>query len=104
LSPDPQFGLSGVAGHRQFHDLAKGGNAPIATEALNRIGALYGIEADIRGQPADTRRTARQERTKPLVDALKTWLGEQLPKLPRASDTAKAISYGLNHWNGLTLH
>lgn len=87
---------------RQFYDLAKGGNAPIATAALDKIGALYGIEDDIRGQPADTRRKARQERTKPLVDALKTWLGEQLPKLPRASDTAKAINYGLNHWNGLT--
>ena len=29
-------------------------------------------------------------------------LGWQLPKLPRASETAKAINYGLNHWDGLT--
>jgi transposase len=87
---------------RQFYDLAKGGNAPIATAALDKIGGLYCIEDEIRGEPADARRTARQQRTKPIVEALKTWLGGQLPKLPRASETAKAINYGLNHWDGLT--
>ena len=37
---------------RRFYDIAKGGNAPIATEALARIGKLYEIEADIRGRTA----------------------------------------------------
>lgn len=87
---------------RRFYDLAKGGNAPIASAALDKIGALYGIEAEVRGQSADARRAVRQERTRPLVDALKTWLGEQLAKLPRSSETAEAIRYGTNHWNGLT--
>jgi transposase len=86
---------------RQFYDLATGGNAPIATTALDGIGALYAIEDEIRGQPADVRRAARQDRTKPLVETLKTWLAEQLAKLPRASTTAEAIRYGLNHWEGL---
>jgi transposase len=86
---------------RQFYDLAKGGNAPIATAALDKIGALYGIEDEIRGSSADERRAVRQARTKPLVDALKTWLGEQLAKLPRSATTAEAIRYGLNHWEGL---
>ena len=87
---------------RRFYDLAKGGNAPIASAALDKIGALYGIEAEIRGSDADARRTVRQERTRPLVDALKRWLAEQRCKLPRASETAKAINYGLDHWDGLT--
>lgn len=87
---------------RRFYDLAKGGNAPIASAALDKIGALYGIETEIRGNSADARRTARQERTKPLIDALKAWLSGQYGKLPRASDTAKAINYGLDHWVGLT--
>jgi hypothetical protein len=69
---------------RRFYDLAKGGNAPIASAALDKIGALYGIEAEVRCQSADTRRAVRQERTRPLVDALKTWLGEQLAKLHAA--------------------
>jgi transposase len=87
---------------RQFYDIAKGGNAPIATAALDKIGALYGIEEEIRCRDADARRTARQERTKPLVDALKPWLEEQRSELPRASETAKAIGYGLDHLDGLT--
>ena len=88
---------------RQFYDIAKGGgNAPIATAALEKIGALFGIEDEIRGQPADARRTARQAHTKPLVDALKTWLEVQRSKLPRASETAKVLNYGLDHWEGLT--
>ena len=35
---------------RRFYDIAKGGNAPIAAEALERIAKLYAIEAEIRGQ------------------------------------------------------
>jgi transposase len=87
---------------RQFYDIAKGGNAPIASEALDRIGALYGIEAEIRGRSANERREARQARSKPLVDAMKTWFAEQLAKLPRGSETTKAIGYGLNRWEGLS--
>jgi transposase len=87
---------------RRFYDLAKGGNAPIASAALDKIGALYGIEAEMRGQSANMRRAVRQERTKPLVDALKPWLEEQRGRLPRASDTTKAINYGLDYWAGLT--
>jgi transposase len=87
---------------RRFYDLAKGGNAPIATAALDKIGAHYGIEEEIRGSSADTRRAVRQVRTTPLVEALKRWLAEQRGKLPRASETAKAIHYDLDHWDGLT--
>jgi transposase len=87
---------------RRFYDLAKGGNAPIATAALDKIGALYGVEEEIRGSSSDVRRAVRQDHTRPLVDALRTWLGEQVAKLPRRSETAEAIRYGINHWNGLT--
>jgi transposase len=87
---------------RQFYDIAKGGNAPIATAALDKIGALYGVETGIRSRSAEMRRDARQAQSKPLVDDMKTWLTEQLTKLPRSSETAKAINYGLNHWEGLS--
>jgi transposase len=87
---------------RKFYDIAKGGNAPISTEALDRIGALYGIETEIRGRTQVERRNARQSRSKPLVDAMKTWLTTQITKLPRGSETAKAINYGLNLWEGLS--
>src|ERR1700726_524651 len=63
---------------RHFYELAQGGPAPIASEALVRIAALYRIEADIRGRSAEERLAVRQERTRPLVDALQPWLREKL--------------------------
>jgi transposase len=86
---------------RQFFDLAKSPPAPIAVEALKRIAELYEIEAEIRGTSARERRTARQEKTKPLVAALKTWLETSLPRLASGSTIAQALRYGLNHWDGL---
>ena len=52
---------------RKFHDIHVAGPSPIAEEALRRIGELYSIEDDIRGQAAEDRRAARQARSKPLV-------------------------------------
>jgi hypothetical protein len=86
---------------RQFFDIAKGGSAPIASEALERIAALYAIEKTIRGKSADERRAVRQETSKPLVLALKTWLEQQLARVSTKSVIAEAIRYGLNHWDGL---
>src|SRR3954451_24559230 len=86
---------------RQFFDIAKGGSAPIASEALDRIAALYAIEKMIRGKSADERRAVRQEKSKPLVLALKTWLEQQLARVSTKSVIAEVIRYGLNHWDGL---
>ena len=86
---------------RRFYDIAKGGNAPIATEALERIARLYAIEAEIRGHSAQDRCSVRQERTKPLVDDLKAWLEQQLARVSGRSPMAEAIRYGLSHWDGL---
>lgn len=44
-----------------------GGMAPIASEVLPRIAALYCIEDDIRGRSAEERRTMSQERSRPLT-------------------------------------
>ena len=41
---------------RRFFDIAKDGNAPIGSEALERIAKLYVIEQTIRGQSAGERR------------------------------------------------
>ncbi len=86
---------------RRFYDIAKAGNAPIASEALARIGALYAIEAEIRGRSADERRTERQAQTRPLVETLRTWLDEQLTRVSGRSPIAEAMRYGTSHWQGL---
>jgi transposase len=86
---------------RQFFDLAKTAPAPIATEALKRIAELYEIEAEIRGKNAEERQAVRQQKTKPLITALKTWLEKTLVQVPGGSTIAKAIRYALNQWDGL---
>ena len=85
---------------RGFYDLAKA-KAPIATETLSRIAALYRIEAEIRGKSAEHRLAVRRTESRPLVNDLHAWLEVQLPKLPGRGPTAEAIRYALNHWDGL---
>jgi hypothetical protein len=68
---------------------------------LDRIGALYAIEKAIRGRPPDQRRSVRQERSRPLLDALHLWLEQTLTTLSQKSATAKAIRYALTRWDAL---
>jgi transposase len=87
---------------RRFYELAAAGPAPIASEALARITELYRIEDEIRGRPAEERRTVRQEKTRPLVDALEPWLRDKLGLISQKSKLAEAIRYALTRWPGLT--
>jgi hypothetical protein len=86
---------------RDFFDIAKTGSAPIAEEALRRIAKLYAIETEIRGRTAAERRSARQARSRPLVEELKRWFELQLGRVSAKSTTAEAIRYALNQWKGL---
>jgi transposase len=87
---------------RRFYELAAAGPAPIAGEALERIGALYAIEKDIRGRSADERRQTRQEKSRPLVDDLEPWLRAKLALISQKTKLAEAIRYALSRWDGLT--
>ena len=88
---------------RTFYDVHVATKSPLAEQALQRIAELYAIEADIRGQTADERRTIRQERSRPLVEAMHTWLTETLDRISGRSALAQAIRYARNHWSGLVL-
>ncbi|PNG45977.1 Transposase (plasmid) [Variovorax sp. WDL1] len=90
---------------RPFWDLHESqGFAPgsIAEQALQRIAALYAIEAQIRGQPPDVRRQVRQARAGPLLEDLRAWLTSMLSKVSKKSELAKAIGYSLTRWKSLT--
>lgn len=86
---------------RKFYELYVGGNQPIATEALARIKLLYEIEAEIRSSSPEVRRTIRQTRAKPLIEALKPWFEEKLAQVSKGGKLGEALAYGLNHWDGL---
>lgn len=87
---------------RHFYDLEQAHASPVAREALERIGALYGIEETIRGKPPDPRRAVRQAQSKPLLDSMRQWFEATLSKLSRKSETTAAIRYALSRWDALT--
>ena len=87
---------------RKFYDIHVTNDSPIAAEALSRIGALYAIEADLRGRLADYRKATRQARAGPLLDALHEWLQNTLTMVSKKSDLAVAIRYALARWTALT--
>ena len=88
---------------RDFHDVWTGTKSEIAREALDRIGALYDIERAITGQPAEVRLAARQEHSKPKVEAFRAWAEQQLTRIPGKGDLAKAFRYGLSRWSAFCL-
>jgi transposase len=86
---------------RKFHDLYQAHRSPIAAEALERIGHLYGIEKEIRGRSPSERREVRNARSRPLLESMNIWLKATLAKLSRKSDVALAINYALGRWTAL---
>src|SRR5262245_23425010 len=87
---------------RKFFDLARLQNAPIAIAAVERIDALFAIDREINGMTPQQRLAVRNERSRPLIAELETWLRTQRGKLSRKSETAKAIDYSLKRWSALT--
>ncbi len=87
---------------RKFFDLARLSKAPIAVEAVKRIDALFAIEREINGLMPQERLCLRQERSRPLIIELQTWLREQRARLSKNSDTTKAINYSLNRSDAFT--
>ena len=88
---------------RDFHDLWTSTKSPIAREALDRIGALYDIEANITGQSADERRAVRQAQSKPKVEAFRVWADAQLTRLPAKGELTNAFRYALSRWPSFCL-
>jgi transposase len=87
---------------RNFYDIHVATNAPIAGEALERIGQLFDIERAAMGRPAAQRQLARQSAAWPLIDALATFFDTSLVKISGRSELAKAIRYARSRWTALT--
>jgi hypothetical protein len=61
------FGRLPVWAHvrRKFYDIQAATGSPTAEEAIQRVGALYDIEREIRGKPIELRHQIRQTRARP---------------------------------------
>lgn len=88
---------------RKFFDVHANEGSVLAREALERIGALYAVEQQIRGKLPAERLRIRQERTVPLLDELHLWLHATLGReASKKSSLAGAIRYTLTLWRALT--
>ncbi|WP_244485672.1 IS66 family transposase [Bradyrhizobium tropiciagri] len=76
---------------------------PFAREVIERLQAVYAIEAEIRGSRAEQWLAARRTRSAPLMAALKIRLTELVGQLFSQSKLTEAINYALNLWDRLTL-
>jgi transposase len=87
---------------RKIFDIHKPRPTLLTTDILERIAALYAIEAEVRGAPPDVRQKVRQERTKPLIAELRKILDDAHRRLSPKSVMAIAIAYGTKRWTALT--
>lgn len=86
---------------RKFVDVAKLTGSSEALSILARIAEIYRIEAKIRGESADTRLRVRRREAAPIMSELKAQLTELSDEVSAKSALGKAVTYTLNHWNGL---
>jgi transposase len=89
---------------RKLHDLYANHRSEIAEDGLRYFAALYEIEREARERKltADDRRQLREQRAKPIAEALRQWLTRQRGQVPDGSATRKAIDYSLGRWAALT--
>jgi hypothetical protein len=74
----------------------------LAHEALQRIAAIFAIEADIQGQSPEQRAQQRRRRTRPILDELQGWMTSTLAQVSAKSPMALAIGYSVSNWRALT--
>jgi len=63
---------------------------------------LYDIERDVQELASHERLVIRQERARPLVDALHQWMTQQRARVSEGSAIARALDYSLRRWLALT--
>lgn len=94
----------GCAAHarRKFFELHANHKSQVAEQALKYFGALYDVERDVAELKPDRRREVRQERARPIADALHEWMVVQRKLVSEGSAIAKALDYSLKRWEALT--
>lgn len=108
LHPDLKLALCWSHARRKFIEAEKA--YPEASGAIAIMRQLFAIEKTLpdfryiedeaeRKRVLETIRATRDEESRPLVEQLKTWMGQQrcLPK----SKLGQAIRYAMNNWEGL---
>jgi len=88
---------------RKFFE-AKETDGKRAAAMLTFVRDLYSIEDDAKSLTDDERRDARQARSVPILNEIKTWLDRERDVVLPRSPMAQAITYALNQWEALNVY
>jgi transposase len=86
---------------RGIYEVAVSTGSAIAKQALERIAALFAIEAGINGRRPEERLAVRQQEAVPRLAELRTFLERALNQISRKSTLAQATRYALSRWQAL---
>jgi len=89
-------------GRRKIYEVHAQTASPAALAILERIGELFAIEADIKGQKPEQRLQVRQEQSVPRLADLKILLDTALNKISGRSVLAEAVRYTASRWTAMT--
>ena len=79
-------------------------SAELAHEAVARIRQLYAVEHEAKDLDAPARAALRQQKSQPLLDALKVWLDQAHTTVVPKTPIAEALTYARNQWNALNVY
>ena len=65
---------------------------------LSLIQKLYGIEASLKDKSFSEIKAKRQEKSKPILDKIQSWVVVHQEKIPEKSKLGEAIKYWFNQW------
>jgi len=86
---------------RTFHEAWKASDSPVARQALEYFGQIYGIEAKLRDLDDTTRTRERRRLMAPVLEHFKLWLDAVAPSVLGNSGTHRAIGYTRKRWSAL---
>jgi len=72
-----------------------------ALQGLGWIQKLYQIERQAKEVSPEERHRIRQQRSRPVIDKLRAWLTDAIPRVPPQSLTGKALAYLDGQWEKL---
>jgi len=87
---------------RKFFDLHASKKSQIAEQALKFFVALYDVEREAADLDPEQRRAIREERGRPIAQALHVWMLAQRKLVSEGSAIANALDYNLKRWQALT--
>jgi transposase len=86
---------------RKFFD-ARETDGRRSAQMLEFVRQLYAIEDEAKALDHDSRRDLRQQKSRPILEQIKTWLDTEQPIVLPRSPMGAAITYTLNQWTALT--